>query len=181
MKDQIERAKQAGAGGLAIGVLLPNGSVDLERSRELVELGRPLSVTFHRAFDEAADLGEALEAVIETGADCLLTSGGAPDVFAGADSIARLHRQARGRVDIMAAGGLRLSNLVEVVRRTGVSHVHGSLTRKRLNGDDPESELAGNGHSSPGGPATIEAAVRESIRLLRDELKMRESLARTTH
>jgi copper homeostasis protein len=165
MKDQIEQAKYACAAGVAVGVLLPDGSVDVERSRELVNLSRPLSVTFHRAFDETIDLSEALEAVIDTGADCLLTSGGAPDVFTGADSIARLYRQAGERVDIMAAGGLRLSNLVEVVRRTGVSHIHGSLTSRPLNG--------GNGI------ATLESAVRESVRLLRGELEMRETLART--
>jgi len=179
MKDQIDQAKQAGAAGVAVGVLFPDGSVDVERSCELVERSRPLSVTFHRAFDETADLSEALEAVIETGADCLLTSGGAPDVLAGADSIARLCRRAGDRLDIMAGGGLRLSNLVEVVRRTGVSHVHGSLTRNRLDLANGDQQTIGNGHSALSGSASIESAVRESVRLLQGELRMREFQAQT--
>ena len=103
MRRQIEQAKEAGAAGVVVGVLRPDGSVDVERTRELVKLGRPMSVTFHRSFDETSNLIEALEAVIETGADCLLTSGGAPDVLTGAESIAQLRRQAGERLAIMAA------------------------------------------------------------------------------
>jgi copper homeostasis protein len=160
VKRQIEEARQAGAAGVAVGVLLPDGRVDVERTRELVSLGRPMSVTFHRAFDTASDLSEALEAVIETGADCLLTSGGAADVMAGAESIARLRTQAGDRLAIMAGGGLRLSNLVEVVRRTGAHYLHGSMTRWRDAAADGATSIAMSG---------LEADVRESVRLLRDE------------
>jgi len=178
LKRQIEQAKQAGAAGVAVGVLLSHGRVDVERTRELVTLGHPMSVTFNRAFDEASDLSEALEAVIATGADCLLTSGGAPDVLAGAESIARLCRQAGNRIDIMAGGGLQLANLVEIVRRTGVSHVHGSLTRRRSESVHAIHRSASNGHSAAIAPAVLERDVRESVRLLRRELKTRKSRVR---
>jgi copper homeostasis protein len=182
---QIDHVKHAGAAGIAIGVLLPNGSVDVERSRELIRLARPLSVTFHRAFDESADLSDSLESVIQTGADCLLTSGGAPDVLSGADSIARLRRQAAGQIEIMAGGGLRLSNLAEVVRRTGVSYLHGSLTRRNetpIHSENGESngKQRGNGHPATDPQAILQADVRESIRLLRQEVTARESAAQAT-
>jgi copper homeostasis protein len=155
MQRQIEQARKAGAKGVAVGILHSNGRVDVERSRALVEQARPLAVTFHRAFDEAADLTGALEDVIETGADSLLTSGGAPDVLSGADSIARLYRQAGRRIEIMAGGGLQLANLVEVLQRSGVSCLHGSLTRKAP------------GHPSAFDPALLEADLREALRLVR--------------
>jgi copper homeostasis protein len=146
-----------------------------------------MSVTFHRAFDETADLDQALEDVIQTGADCLLTSGGAADVLTGAESIARLHRQARERLEIMAGGGLKLANLAEVVRRTGVSCLHGSLTRRNgtRGGDTHEhaergetnGEPATNRHLVVSRQAMLEADVRESIRLLRAEIEARESAA----
>jgi copper homeostasis protein len=182
MRQQINYVNQAGAAGIAIGVLLPDGRVDIERSRELVNLGRPLSVTFHRAFDETADLTHALESVIQTGADCLLTSGGAPDVLSGADSIARMRRLAAGRLQIMAGGGLRLANLAEVVRRTGVSYLHGSLTRRNLapmkaEFGEANGNHAGNGHLAVDIQAMLEADVRESIRLLGQEVAARESAA----
>lgn len=166
MRRQTAEAKGAGAAAVALGVLLPGGRVDVPRTCELVALARPMQVTFHRAFDESADLSAALEDVIAAGADCLLTSGGGSGVLAGAATIASLRRQARGRIRIMAGGGLRLDNLAEVVRRSGVTMIHSSLTRAngsaRANGDGP----SGNGH-------VLEADVREAIRLFHDAFHAR--------
>ncbi|HEY3706659.1 MAG TPA: copper homeostasis protein CutC [Terracidiphilus sp.] len=152
MRRQVGAAKAAGAHGVAVGVLLPEGGVDVKRSRELAELARPMKVTFHRAFDVTPDLNEALDAVIETGADYLLTSGGAADVATGAASIARIRTQAASRLEVMAGGGLRLSNLREVVRRAGVSCLHGSLSTP-VNGHPRETDR-------------LEQDVREAVRLL---------------
>jgi len=163
MQRQIEQAKSLGAAGVAVGVLQCDGRIDVERSRELVGQSRPMRATFHRAFDETPDLSEALEAVIQTGADCLLTSGGAADVLAGADAIAQLCRQAGNRLNIMAAGGLRLSNLVRVVRHTGASYLHGSLTRRPAIGIEGPHNFA----------AKLEDDVREAMRLLSNEMKLR--------
>jgi copper homeostasis protein len=160
MKLQIAEAKKAGAAGVAIGVLLADGRVDVARSRELAELAHPMKSTFHRAFDEAPDLDEALEDVISTGADCLLTSGGAKDVLAGAASIARLREGAGQRLNVMAGGGLRLHTLTDVVRKTGVAFLHGSLTRREPGTQDAGPE---NAYS------ILEADVREAVRLFRQE------------
>lgn len=159
MRRQIEEAKKAGASGIAVGVLLKDGRVDVERTRELVELARPLEVTFHRAFDGSPDLHEALEAVIETGADSLLTSGGAADVLSGAELIGALKNQAGERIQVIAGGGLRLDSLLEVVRRAGIYSLHGSLKRKN------------GGHSANGNGKALEADVREAIRLLNAEYR----------
>jgi copper homeostasis protein len=153
----IELVKKAGADGVVLGVLLPNGCVDEERTRRLVELARPMKVTFHRAFDETRDLSEALEAVIATGADCLLTSGGATDAHSGAESIARLVAQAAGRIEIMAGGGLHADNLVEVLRRTGTNKVHASLTRKD------------SGPASTKSIEPLDADIQRAVSLLRKE------------
>jgi len=159
MSSQIEQAKQAGAEGIAVGVLLPDGRVDVARTRALVELARPLAVTFHRAFDETPDLFAALDDVIRTGADSLLTSGGARDVLSGAAAIAALRQRAGDRIHVIAGGGLRLESLVEVVRLSGIYSLHGSLTRR--NGSR-SSHANGN---------QLEEDVREAIRLLQTEYR----------
>jgi copper homeostasis protein len=155
MKRQIELARAAGASGVALGVLLPGGRIDKGRTCALVDLARPMATTFHRAFDETPDLVQALEDVIETGADALLTSGGAVDVLLGADTIAELVRRAAGRIQIVAGGGLRLETLTEVVRRSGAYCLHGSLSR--TNG---KHNAGSNGYA-------LAADVREAVRLLR--------------
>jgi len=158
MRRQVEQAKAAGAAGVAIGVLLRDGRVDVTRTFELAKLARPMKVTFHRAFDEADDLERALEDVIRSGVDCLLTSGGRANVLAGAEQIGRLQRQAGNRLEVMAGGGLKLANLAEVVRRSGVTCLHGSLSRTR-----------GVGEEIPSHSSQIEEDLREAIRLLQQE------------
>jgi len=65
--------------GVVFGILDADANVDGERSRQLVALAPPLAVPFHRAFDRVRDPAPALEGVVKTGADRILTSGGAPE------------------------------------------------------------------------------------------------------
>jgi copper homeostasis protein len=127
MRRDIEVAKNEGADGVVLGILTPDGNVDIERTGELVEWARPLSVTFHRAFDVSADLFQAFEAVCATGADRLLTSGGEQECLQGVDTIAQLVRASRGRVTIMAGGKIALNNAATILRRTGVTEIHAGL------------------------------------------------------
>jgi copper homeostasis protein len=127
MKRDIVAAHRLGADGLALGILKADGSVDIERTRQLVELARPLNVTFHRAFDMASDLFQALEDVCSTGADRILTSGGERTALRGADRIARLVREARSRIVIMAGSGIDGGNAASVIEQTGVREVHAGL------------------------------------------------------
>jgi copper homeostasis protein len=126
MEAEIEHAGALGVDGVVLGVLGEDCRVDVARTRRLVELAAPLPVTFHRAFDHAPDLESALEDVIATGARRVLTSGGAADAAAGAETIARLVRQARGRISVMPGGGVRLANITALAA-TGATEFHTSL------------------------------------------------------
>ncbi len=135
MRKDILEAKSQGVDGVVLGVLTADADVDRELTRELIQLARPLQVTFHRAFDACRDLDRALEDVIACGADRLLTSGGQADAASGAEQIARLQRRAKERIAIMAGGGVRSSNVRDLVLRTGVREVHTSLGAQVSEGD----------------------------------------------
>lgn len=127
MRRDVEFAKKAGADGVVFGILDVAGAVDISRNRELVELARPLSVTFHRAFDMSADLQRSLEDVCHAGADRLLTSGGEVDCVQGMKTISKLVKSAQGRIAIMPGGGISADNVTRVLEQTGVHEIHVGL------------------------------------------------------
>jgi len=129
MREDLKHLRLLGASGAVLGVLHEDGSVDVERMRDLVEVAGPLEVTFNRAFDHVASLEDALEDVIATGCQRVLTSGGKRDVVSGGKALARLVEQAAGRIEIAVGGGLRLKNAMTVARTTGARHFHGSIRR----------------------------------------------------
>jgi len=128
MRRDIEAAKELGADGVVLGILDPHGNVDVERTRALVELARPLSVTFHRAFDMSSDLRRALDSVCQTGADRILTSGGEQTCLQGIEVIAALVKAADGRIAILAGGGIGHKDAPKIVERTRVREIHVGLS-----------------------------------------------------
>ena len=136
MRRDIVAARGLGADGVVIGPLNADGTVNDSQTRALVEAAGPLPVTFHRAFDFAPDLEQALDAVIEAGAGRVLSSGGAPTAREGIPVLASLVRRAAGRAVMMAGGTIREDSVGEIVARSGVREVHVRLTRL-TRGDGP--------------------------------------------
>ena len=126
MLEAIRLCRELGVNGVVIGALTSAGEVDLPLMRRLIAAARPLSVTFHRAFDETADPLAALEDVIALGCDRLLTSGHAPDAFTGRALIGELVRRAAGRIVVMAGCGVRPGNIAEIARACAAPEYHSS-------------------------------------------------------
>jgi copper homeostasis protein len=130
MRRDILMAHTLGVDGVVIGILKPDGSIDRERCTTLVELARPLSVTFHRAFDMAKDLSQALDDVLALGVDRLLTSGGRQTAMEGADTIAKLVQTAGDRLIVMPGSGVKPDNIAELIRKTNAREYHLSGQKK---------------------------------------------------
>lgn len=124
MRMDIEAARTSRVDGIVIGLLTADGNIDKERTTELVTLARPMSVTFHRAFDVCRDPLTALEDLIEIGVDRVLTSGQKADAVSGAETIKKLVEAAGDRIVVMACGGIDETNAAEIVATTGVSELH---------------------------------------------------------
>jgi copper homeostasis protein len=127
MRSSITTAKQVGMDGVVLGVLTEDRRVDIDRTRELVKHAEPLPVTFHRAFDDVANLDAGLEAVIETGATRILTSGGAPTAPQGLGALAKLVAAAANRITIVPGSGINASNILEVAQHTQAREFHSGL------------------------------------------------------
>jgi copper homeostasis protein len=128
MKGAISAAKESSMNGIVLGVLTKEGRVDVQRTWELVELAMPLPVTYHRAFDEAADLHQALEDVIASGAKRILTSGGAKSALEGATVLAGLCEAAGERIVVVPGAGIGALNIEEIAQRTKAREFHSGLS-----------------------------------------------------
>ncbi len=124
MKRDIEMAKRASLDGVVLGILKPEGTIDKERCRKLIEFARPMRVTCHRAFDYTLHVFEALEDCIEAGFDRILTSGRKSTAVEGVELIRDLVQRSGNRIRIMAGVGINPDNVVRVVEQTGVREIH---------------------------------------------------------
>ncbi len=146
MVRDIQIAKELGAPGVVLGALLPDGSLDRPLLERMIALARPMSVTFHKAFDQTPDPLRALDELVELGIDRVLTSGGRPTAREGAPLLAQLVDRARGRIAIMAGGGLTLGDLQAMITEVGLRELHfgsaaaviepGRVIRSALDGSD---------------------------------------------
>jgi copper homeostasis protein len=128
MREEILLAQGLEMDGIVLGILTKERRVDVARTRELVEMAEKMEVTFHRAIDETTDLLAALEAIVETGAERILTSGGKATALEGAETIARMIAKAKGRIGILPGAGIHAGNIREVARKIGATEYHAALS-----------------------------------------------------
>ncbi|MDD7256468.1 copper homeostasis protein CutC [Bullifex porci] len=124
MKEDIKAFKETGINGIVFGILTPEGDVDVKRSKEIIELARPLAVTFHRAFDMTRDPYKSLEELIELGVDRVLTSGQEATVPEGADLLEELVQIAGDRIIVMPGCGITERNFPKLRDKIKAKEYH---------------------------------------------------------
>jgi copper homeostasis protein len=124
MRRDLDLVLSKNVAGVVIGILDEKHRVDTKRMSEFVRLAGETPVTFHKAFDVIDDLPAALDDLIACGVKRLLTSGGAPTAAEGIDALAMLVERSAGRVEIMAGGKVRGSNVRAIVEGAGLKEVH---------------------------------------------------------
>ncbi|MCF8372721.1 MAG: copper homeostasis protein CutC [Bacteroidales bacterium] len=142
----IFHAKRLGADGVVVGVLNPDGSIDIPRMEEIIDIAQPMSVTFHRAFDVLKDPFLSLEDLIFLGVDRILTSGQKNTAPEAIDLISELVKKANNRIIIMPGSGINLDNISELVMKTGASEFHSScrsLRASQMQHRNPDVHISG--------------------------------------
>jgi copper homeostasis protein len=114
MQKEIGQLKSLGCRGVVFGLLTPDGEIDVERTKKLVDLARPMQVTFHKAFDECPDLFRALEDLKKTGVDRLLTSGGKATALEAVVILNQLIEKSGEKPKLIVAGKVTHQNINEL-------------------------------------------------------------------
>ena len=112
MKQDILKFKEMGCKGIVSGVLNDDKSIDIKRTKELVELSKPLEFTFHRAFDVVINPLNEIENLIKIGVNRVLTSGQKEKAMDGLVLLEQLKRISKNRIKIMPGSGINKSNIV---------------------------------------------------------------------
>ena len=127
MKNDILHCKEIGVEGVVFGILNSDGTIDKQRTLSLIEIARPMQVTFHRAFDRCNNLQQGLEDLIELGIDNVLTSGDNPKAIDSLPILEKLVQQAGNRINIMVGSGVNPYN-VHHFKNIGITNFHFSAT-----------------------------------------------------
>jgi copper homeostasis protein len=168
MLADVRALQRLSVDGVVVGCLTAEGEIDETRMRALVEAARPLSVTCHRAFDMTRDFRAAVEALVRSGVDRVLTSGQRDAALEGLEAIRATVEIARGRLGVVACGALDAENIRKVRDATGAPELHFAALRSKPSGmcyRNPEVGMGGT------------ALEREYINTVTDEETVRATIA----
>lgn len=127
MKSDIELCATLGFQGIVSGILKDDFTVDVERTKDLVERSSGMKFTFLRAFDWVNNPMDSLMQLEDLGVDYVLTSGQQKSAPMGIDLLGELHRST-SVCKIMPGGGIRSDN-IHIFKEGGFDAVHLSGTK----------------------------------------------------
>lgn len=128
MKRDIEFCKHIGCHGIVSGVLHNDLTLDIERTKELIEVSNPLPFTFHRAFDLVSDPINTLNQLIDIGVQRILTSGQQSNAIEGIELLTTLNHQAKDQITILAGSGIKAEN-AKHFKDIGLNEIHASASK----------------------------------------------------
>lgn len=122
--DEVKMFGRLGADGVVIGILNPDGTLNMEQMKILVEEAGDMGITMHRAFDVCQDPYEAMEQCVSLGIDTILTSGQKSSAWEGRDLIKDLVKKSKGRIEILAGAGINPESIAKLAPHTNAKAYH---------------------------------------------------------
>ncbi len=129
IRKDIGICKELGCDGISVGIQTIDSQIDVERLKKIVQWASPMGVTCNRAFDAAPDPLSALEDIISTGCERILTSGQAEGAPMAGKLLGQLVQQAGDRIIIMPGAGINSGNIKQLVKESGAREYHGSARK----------------------------------------------------
>ncbi len=128
IKEDAKILLENGADGLVFGFLNSDGTVNAQRTRELIELCGEKDSVFSRGIDVTPNIIEATELLRDLGITRILTSGGEKTALLGAENIKKMIAVAGG-TEILPGSGINADNVLELILKTGTAQVHASARK----------------------------------------------------
>ena len=125
MKEDILICKELPVTGVVFGLLDEKGNIDEAKTLSLVQLARPMQVTFHKAIDKAVNILESVALLKEIGVERILSSGGQATAFEGRETLNRMTELASPQLTIIVAGKVTHENFEEIRKIIPSSEYHG--------------------------------------------------------
>jgi len=125
MRQDIVVCQQLGVSGVVLGLLNKDLTIDMERTTELVNLARPMKVTFHKAIDDTSDPLKAVRQLKAIGIDRILSSGGRNTAIEGKETLLKMIEIAGDQPKIIVAGKVTWENFDEVRQLIPSKEYHG--------------------------------------------------------
>jgi copper homeostasis protein len=125
MCDEVSICHQHQIDGVVFGILNPDQTIDIERTKKLVQLARPLQVTFHKAIDETPDLVQSVQELKDLGVERILSSGGKPTALEGKENLLQMIERAGPELQIIVAGKVTWENLDTITQAIPNKEYHG--------------------------------------------------------
>ena len=132
IKKDIILFKKIGCKGIVSGILTKDKKLDINKTKELIKLSRPLEFTFHRAFDEVLNPINVLHQLIKLRADRILTSGQKKTAIDGIELIKKLINISNNNIKIMPGSGINSTNILEI-NKLNINEIHGSFSKSSKN------------------------------------------------
>ncbi len=172
MKRDTYALLQAGADGIAVGILKENGMIDTARMKEILEICHSFhkEAVCHRAIDVTPDPIVAAQTVAELGFDRILSSGGKQRCIEGIQTLNEMYKCLGTKIEILACGSIRPNNLAQIISQTDIHQFHMSLTSTIHDTSMENKDIQFNGVSYESDYKQIDChIVREAVKIGREQ------------
>jgi copper homeostasis protein len=124
MQEDINAFGKLGADGFVFGALTNTNQIDVAANSALMHATAGLPCTFHRAFDSCLNQQEALSRLETLGFKNILSSGGMNTALEGIENLRSAQKNTK--LNIIAGGGIRSSNIVALAKQFDTKFYHSS-------------------------------------------------------